>query len=63
MRRAAEAFSPDYNVCIRYNVHYAEAFPEEISAALAENDAVDLKALKRMLPQAEEFSPRSMRKR
>ena len=30
-------------------------FPEEIEDALAENDAVDLEALKRMLPQATEF--------
>ncbi len=36
-------------------MHYAEAFPEEIGEALAENDAADLQILKRMLPQAEEF--------
>ncbi|MBB6143465.1 uncharacterized protein (DUF433 family) [Silvibacterium bohemicum] len=36
-------------------VHYAEAFGEEIENALAENDATDFDALKRMLPQAEEF--------
>jgi uncharacterized protein (DUF433 family) len=42
-------------------VHYAEAFPEEIAAALADNDAVDFKALKRMLPQAAEFAPRNAR--
>src|SRR5208283_3887639 len=36
-------------------VHYAEAFPEEIDEALAENDAVDFGVLKRMLPQAAEF--------
>jgi hypothetical protein len=37
-------------------LHYAEAFPEEIQEALAENDATDFKALKRMLPQAVEFA-------
>jgi uncharacterized protein (DUF433 family) len=37
-------------------VHYAEAFPAEINAALAENDAMDFNALKRMLPQAVEFA-------
>jgi len=36
-------------------VHYAEAFPSEIDEALAENDATDFDALKRMLPQAAEF--------
>jgi hypothetical protein len=36
-------------------VNYAKAFPEEIEEALSENAAVDLEALKRMLPQATEF--------
>jgi len=36
-------------------VNYAKAFPEEIDGALAENDAFGFEALKRMLPQAEEF--------
>jgi hypothetical protein len=36
-------------------LNYIEAFPEEIGEALAENDAMDFAALKRMLPQAEEF--------
>jgi uncharacterized protein (DUF433 family) len=36
-------------------VHYAEAFPSESDEALAENDAMDFEALKRMLPQAAEF--------
>src|SRR5580658_4799767 len=31
--------------------NYAEAFPEEIDRAIAENDAMDRTALKRMLPQ------------
>jgi uncharacterized protein (DUF433 family) len=38
-------------------VHYAEAFPEEIYEAIAENDSKDFAALKRMLPQAAEFVP------
>jgi uncharacterized protein (DUF433 family) len=37
-------------------VHYAEAFPAEIDEALAENEAIDFTALKRMLPQAAEFT-------
>jgi hypothetical protein len=37
-------------------VNYAEAFPAEIDQALAENSAVDFVALKRMLPQAVEWS-------
>jgi hypothetical protein len=36
-------------------VNYAEAFPEEVNKALAENEAVDFAALNRMLPQAAEF--------
>ena len=40
---------------VRAAIHYAEAFPEEIDVALAENDATDFQALKRMLPKAEEF--------
>lgn len=37
-------------------VHYAEAFPEEIDEALSENDSTDFDLLKRMLPQAAEFT-------
>jgi uncharacterized protein (DUF433 family) len=37
-------------------VNYAEAFPDEIDEALAEYSAVDFTALKRMLPQAVEFT-------
>jgi hypothetical protein len=44
-------------------VNYAKAFPEEISRALSENDAVNLEALKRMLPQAREFVSRKTVKR
>jgi hypothetical protein len=39
-------------------INYANAFPEEISAALSENAAVDFEAVKRMLPQASEFVSR-----
>jgi len=35
--------------------NYAEAFPQEIETALAENEATDFLALKRLLPQAAEF--------
>src|ERR1700733_2685446 len=38
-------------------VHYTEAFPEEINEAIAENDSTDFGTLKRMLPQAAEFTP------
>jgi hypothetical protein len=43
---------------VRAAEHYAEAFPAEIAEALADNDAVDQKALKRMLSQAVEFVAR-----
>ncbi len=36
-------------------VNYAEAFPLEIDEALAEHEAIDFNALKRMLPQSTEF--------
>ncbi len=35
--------------------NYADAFPQEIEAALAENEATGFPALQRMLPQAAEF--------
>jgi uncharacterized protein (DUF433 family) len=44
-------------------VNYTEAFPDEIEEALAEQDAMDFTALKRMLPQAVEFSARKSSKR
>jgi hypothetical protein len=50
---------------VRAAMHYAEAFSSEIGDALADNDAMDLKAVKRMLPQAEEFiarRPKSLRR-
>ena len=37
--------------------HQAEAFPQEIESELAESDATDFLALKRMLPQAAKFEP------
>jgi hypothetical protein len=48
---------------VRAAVHYAQAFPEEIDRALEENRAVDFTALKRMLPQASEFSATKQTKR
>ena len=43
-------------------VNYAEAFPEEINEAMAENDASDFETLKRMLPQVTEFVPKKAAK-
>jgi hypothetical protein len=43
---------------VRAAINYAEAFPEEINAAMAENDAADFKTLGRMLPQAAVFASR-----
>jgi len=42
-------------------VNYAQAFPEEIESAVAENAAMDFEAVKRLLPQAFESgsAPRS----
>ena len=44
-------------------VHYAEAFPEEIDEAIAENDSAGFESLKRMLPQAAEFTAENAAKR
>jgi uncharacterized protein (DUF433 family) len=44
-------------------LNYAEAFPEEIRDAMADNAATDFDALKRMLPQTVEFVPRFSGKR
>ena len=38
-------------------VHYSQAFPAEIEEALAENEAMDLVALQRVLPQTTKFEP------
>jgi hypothetical protein len=46
---------------VRAAVHYAEAFPEEIEEALAENDAADFDVLKRMLPQAVDSASKTKR--
>jgi hypothetical protein len=43
---------------VRAAVNYAEAFPEEIDEATAENDSTDFETLKRMLPQAVAFASR-----
>ena len=52
---------PEFRV--RAAMHYAEAFPKEINEALAENDAMDFEALKKILPDLQEFRvPRSVRK-
>jgi uncharacterized protein (DUF433 family) len=42
---------------------YAAAYPEEINSALAEQSETDLAILKRMLPQAAEFSAEKKAKR
>lgn len=48
---------------VRAALNYAEAFPEEVQEAIAENQAVDFDALKRMLPQATKaMSSRPVRK-
>ncbi len=44
---------PEAKVQAAFN--YAGAFPAEIDAALADNDAVDFATLSRMLPQAKPF--------
>ena len=47
---------------VRAAVNYAEAFPEEISEATAENDAVDFETLRRMLPQAVDSAARKTKR-
>lgn len=44
-------------------LNYAEAFPEEIEQALAENEEMDSAALKRLLPQMTEFRASGAAKR
>ena len=48
---------------VRAAVNYAEAFPDEIQEALAENDSTDFDTLKRMLPQAVDSVSRRATKR
>ena len=40
---------------VRAAFNYTKAFPDEINQAIAENDAMDFEALKRVLPQIEVF--------
>jgi uncharacterized protein (DUF433 family) len=47
---------------VRAAVNYAEAFPEEINEATAENDSADFETLKRMLPQAVAFASRKTKR-
>ncbi len=39
---------------VRAAVHYAEAYPDEVNEALAENDGMDFEALKRLAPEIQE---------
>jgi len=43
-------------VCVQAAINYNEAFADEIAQAMDEYRAVDFTALKRLLPQAIEFS-------
>ncbi len=47
---------------VRAAVNYAEAFPEEIDEAAAENDSTDFETLKRLLPQAVDFVSRKTKR-
>jgi len=51
---------PEVKVNAAFN--YASAFPEEIAAAIADNDAADFSTLSRMLPQAREFVARDTKR-
>ncbi len=51
---AAHLRWPEAKVQAAFN--YAQAFPDEISEALADHDAMDLASLSQMLPQAREFA-------
>ena len=48
---------------VRAAMHYAEAFPKEINEALAENDAMDFDALKKLLPDLELYQPTKRERR
>jgi hypothetical protein len=50
-------------VKVQAAARYEEAFPTEINEAIAEYDAMDFEALKRMLPQAVEFTAGKAAKR
>jgi hypothetical protein len=43
---------------VRAALNYAEAFPDEVDEAIAENDSTGLESLKRMLPQAVDYAVR-----
>src|SRR6266496_4862728 len=43
---------------VRAAMNYAEAFPQEIAEARAENESIDFETLKRILPQAVNYSLR-----
>ncbi len=53
-RKAAKHLEwPEFRVLAA--VHYAQGFPKEINEALAENDAMDFEALKKILPDLHEL--------
>lgn len=43
-------------------LHYAEAFPVEVSEAITENDSTDFDMLKRMLPQMVDFDAKNVKR-
>ena len=47
---------------VKAALHYGQAFPEEIEAALSENSGVDFTTLKRLLPQATKIPSSRTRK-
>jgi uncharacterized protein (DUF433 family) len=47
---------------VRAAVNYAEVFADEIDEATAENDSADFETLKRMLPQAVDFTSRKTKR-
>jgi hypothetical protein len=47
---------------VKAALNYAEAFPEEIDAALSDHEAADFQSLSRMVPHAELFPPATKRK-
>ncbi|HKR28278.1 MAG TPA: hypothetical protein VJS11_12520 [Acidobacteriaceae bacterium] len=61
--KAAAEYLQWPEVRVRAAVHYAEAFPQEIETALRENDAADFHALKRLLPDLQEFRPKARARR
>jgi len=47
---------------VRAARNYSEAFPGEVNEAIDENDSTDFDSLKRMLPQAVDFSARKTKR-